>query len=480
MFCFAALANMHTGTMYTNGTDAFPMQSFRNMQYMFVAYIYDLNAILVRAIPFRTDGTMIATFKDILANLNTRGYAPTLNVMDNKCSKAVEAHIRSNNMDIHLVPPHNHRVNAAERAIATFKEHFISALATVNKDCLLQLWDNFLPHVELTLKLLRFSQRDLTKSANKEVNGKFDYNKTLLAPVGIKGLVYEHPTIHASWAPHGTNAYYVGPALKHYRCLRFYMPGTQSYCVADTWRLYPTHCATPTISDTERTLIQATDTLTALGRTVPSSTREGIAQAQAIQQLRNILLPTLQQNVSPPPTPCTPSPREPRPRLAATPETRVPTTSPSPRVLRAVARNIPPPPMPNPTRTPTTSYDPTAPTNVRLVRPIHQRHTQSNNPFTILEDCAPDDEDEDIADNITIQASNQHGGALFSPFIRQMLEPPQHTGHTQPITSPTTRTIHDLQPTNKPTNVPTPRVLKSAQQQPPAQPPTKLPPQQVL
>ncbi len=42
-------------------------------------------------------------------------------------------------MDIHLVPPHNHRVNAAERAITTFKEHFIPGLTTVDKDCPLQL-----------------------------------------------------------------------------------------------------------------------------------------------------------------------------------------------------------------------------------------------------------------------------------------------------------------------------------------------------
>ena len=124
------------------------------MQYVFVAYIYDLNAILVRVMPSKNDGAMIATFKDILVTLNTRGYAPTLNVMYNECSKAVKAHIRSNNMDIHLVPPHNHRVNAAKRAIATFKEHFISALATVDKDCPLQLWDEFLPQVELTLNLL--------------------------------------------------------------------------------------------------------------------------------------------------------------------------------------------------------------------------------------------------------------------------------------------------------------------------------------
>jgi len=307
MFCFAALADMHTGTMYTDGTGAFPVRSFRNMQYVFVAYIYDLNAILVRAMPSKNDGAMIAAFTDILTTLNARGYAPTLNVMDNECSKTVKAHIRSNKMDIHLVPPHNHRVNAAERAIMTFKEHFISALATVDKDCPLQLWNDFLPQVELTLNLLRFLRWDPTKSANKEVNGKFDYNKTPLAPLGTKVLVYEDPAVCASWAPHGTDVYYVGPAPKHYRCMRFYMPGTQRYHVTDTWRHYPTHCATPTISDTEQTIIQATDTLTALGGTVPSTTSESIARSHAIQQLRNILLPSLQENRPAPPSTVTPS-----------------------------------------------------------------------------------------------------------------------------------------------------------------------------
>jgi hypothetical protein len=140
--------------------------------------------------------------------------------------KAIHAHIRSNHMDIHLIPPHNHRVNAAKRVIATFKEHYISALTTVDRNCQLQLWDDFFPQVELTLNLQQFSQWDSKKSANKEVNGKTDYNKTPLAPLGTKGLVYNDPAIRASWAPHGTNAYYFGSALRHYWCLRFYMPGT--------------------------------------------------------------------------------------------------------------------------------------------------------------------------------------------------------------------------------------------------------------
>ena len=46
MFCFAALANSNTGTMYKDLTGAFPVRSFKNMQYVFVAYVYDLNAII--------------------------------------------------------------------------------------------------------------------------------------------------------------------------------------------------------------------------------------------------------------------------------------------------------------------------------------------------------------------------------------------------------------------------------------------------
>jgi hypothetical protein len=58
------------------------------------------------------------------------------------------------NLGGHPLPPHNHQVNAAERAIATFKEHFIAALATVDMHCPLQLWDEFLPQVEITLNML--------------------------------------------------------------------------------------------------------------------------------------------------------------------------------------------------------------------------------------------------------------------------------------------------------------------------------------
>jgi hypothetical protein len=47
----------------------------------------------------------------------------------------VEKYIRSEKINIQLVLPHKHRVNAAERAIITFKENFIDVLATVDMHC---------------------------------------------------------------------------------------------------------------------------------------------------------------------------------------------------------------------------------------------------------------------------------------------------------------------------------------------------------
>ncbi len=197
--------------------------------------------------------------------------------MDNKCCTAVEKYIRSENINIQIVPPHNHRANAAERAIATFKEHFIAALATVDQLCPLQLWDEFLLQVELTLNMLRFSCRNPKISANQEVYGAFDFNKTPLALLGTKALIYDDPTSWASWAPHATDGYYVGPAPHHYRCLRFYISTTQRFHFSDTWLLYPTHCQIPIASQHDLSILAATDLLTALGGNIIISNCEGKA-----------------------------------------------------------------------------------------------------------------------------------------------------------------------------------------------------------
>jgi hypothetical protein len=115
--------------------------------------------------------------------------------MDNECSDGVEKFIWY------------HQANAAKRVIATFKEHSISALATVDMLCPLQLWDEFLPQVELTLNMLCFFWKNPKKSANQEVYSSFDFNKTPLAPLGNIALVYNDPGSPTFWVPHATDGF---------------------------------------------------------------------------------------------------------------------------------------------------------------------------------------------------------------------------------------------------------------------------------
>jgi len=133
--------------------------------------------------PSRTDATMVTAFTEVITTLKTGGYHPALNVMGNECSAAVEKYIRSEQINIQLAPPHNHQVNAAEWDVTTFKEHFIADLAAVDMHCPLHLWDEFLPHVELTLNMLRFSRWNPNRSANQEVYGSFDFNMWARHPI---------------------------------------------------------------------------------------------------------------------------------------------------------------------------------------------------------------------------------------------------------------------------------------------------------
>ncbi len=116
-----------------------------------------------------------------------------------------------------LLKPNNHRVNAAEHAIQTFKAHFISALATTDSHFPLQLWDQLTPQVETTLNMLHSSRIDPSMSAYEAVHGPYNWNHIPLAPPGCKAVIYEAPELRGSWASHGTDAWYVGPSLDHYR-----------------------------------------------------------------------------------------------------------------------------------------------------------------------------------------------------------------------------------------------------------------------
>ena len=82
----------------------------------------------------------------------------------------------------------------------------------------MHLWDKTLPQAELTLNLMRGSRINPKLSAWEQINGRYDFNATPIAPPGIKVLAHLKADQRESWSAHAFEAWYVGPALEHYRC----------------------------------------------------------------------------------------------------------------------------------------------------------------------------------------------------------------------------------------------------------------------
>jgi hypothetical protein len=94
--------------------------------------------------------------------------------MDDQVTKHIKQFLTKEECKLQLVELHNHRVNAAKWAIQTFKDAFIAALVTTNRDFLLQLWDKLMPQVINTLNMLRASHVGPTKSTYKILNSPYN------------------------------------------------------------------------------------------------------------------------------------------------------------------------------------------------------------------------------------------------------------------------------------------------------------------
>ena len=127
--------------------------------------------------------------------LCSRGLTPRTHVLDNECSKVLKENMEEGNEMFQLVPLHLHQQNAAERAIQTFKNHFIAGMVSTHKDFPLHLWCRLFPQAIFTLNLLRPSRINPTLSAHAQLHGLFDFNATTFAPPGTKVIVHKNPTI---------------------------------------------------------------------------------------------------------------------------------------------------------------------------------------------------------------------------------------------------------------------------------------------
>jgi hypothetical protein len=209
LFCYTGHIDKKDGTIYVDLTGEFPIRSIDGMTAIFILYDWTTNAILATPVNDGKSETTIATFEAQIRYLTKRGFKPTLNIIDNVATKIIQDYPDTNNIRIQLVEPHNHRVNAAERAIQTFKNHMIAGLSTCDALFPSLLWDRTVPQAQDSLNMLRTSRAHPKLSAYHILEGAHDFNRVPWAPPGTRATIFNPPETRTSWGPRAIDAWYI-------------------------------------------------------------------------------------------------------------------------------------------------------------------------------------------------------------------------------------------------------------------------------
>ena len=213
----------------------FPVHARSGNIYIMIAYHCNTNLILSEPFSSRKDTHRLFVYNKIMQQLTYNKLIVDLQILDNEASAEYKRYIKTNwNDDYQSVPPHTHRSNTDERAIRTFKAHFLSILAGFAPDFPINLWDLLLPQAELTLNLLRQATLDPSRSAWSYFHGPFNYNTTPIGPLGCDITAHRKIGTRNSWDFRGAAGWYVGVALQHYCCHTIVSKSTRVAQISNT------------------------------------------------------------------------------------------------------------------------------------------------------------------------------------------------------------------------------------------------------
>jgi hypothetical protein len=205
-------------TIYSNKTGRFPQVSSLGNKYIMVIHDVDSNSLWAEALKDNTGGELILGHAQALEQMQKVGIIPNYQVLDNHASAAYKKAISNSDMTYELVPPDNHGHNMAEKAIWTFKDHFVGVLSGCAPTFPLHFWCQLLLQVERQLLLPRQSQLHPNLSAYAHVYGHHNYNKHPFVSIGMEALVHNKPHKCCTYAEHCKKAFVFGTSTEHYQC----------------------------------------------------------------------------------------------------------------------------------------------------------------------------------------------------------------------------------------------------------------------
>eukprot|EP00804_Cyclotella_cryptica_P020425 CCRYP_014405-RA/>CCRYP_014405-RA protein AED:0.11 eAED:0.09 QI:0/-1/0/1/-1/1/1/0/940 len=354
-------------TVYSDQTGQFPHVSSRGYRYQMILYHTDSNSIWVEPTKNRTEGELILARTRALSRMGACGLSPKRQVLDNEASAAYKQAILDSGMTYQLVPPDDHRRNVAEKAIQTWKDHFVAVISGTADKFPLHLWCQLIPHMERQLNLLRQSNANPKISAYAHLYGPHDYNAAPFVPLGMEALVHDKPHRRKTYAQHCSRGWIIGTSTEHYRCWKIWSPTTRSTRIAATVFFKHKYLTNPSVTPTDA-LIAAAANLAHIIKHNAKAQHVGTKNLQDLQRLQQLFSDAAKQ----PPVPATASApaviHAPPPRVQT--QTPIPTAWPRPSTSHVISddedsddetappprvptrRPVPSPPYQQPTTTP--------------------------------------------------------------------------------------------------------------------------------
>ena len=221
----------------TNASDAtgrFPFPTRSGYNYLLVSTMNGY--VHLELMTSRNKKEYLRVYKATYDFYESHRKKPTNQRLDNETSFALEDFLRMEQVDVQFAPPGIHRQNPAERAIRHVKNTLIAMCTTADPAFPAEnLFEDAIPQAEIVLNILRPWHPDRTINAWTGMhNQPYDHMARPLSIYGMKVVVHDKPGTRGTWAAYGTDGFYVGPAMRHYRNYRCYMPATRSIRISDT------------------------------------------------------------------------------------------------------------------------------------------------------------------------------------------------------------------------------------------------------
>ena len=284
----------------SDATGRFPIATKSGYEYILVSTF--CGYVHLQLLQARSKGEYVRAYKLMYDYYDQYGHKPTIQRLDNESSTDLETFLRVCQVDTQFVPPGIHRQNPSERAIRHTKNCIIAMCITADRSIPAHiLFEEVVPQAEIVLNQLRPWAKNAKLNAWTGFRGKeYDHLAHPMAIFGMKVVIHEKPHVRASWAPHGKDGFYLGPALSHYRAWRVYVSETGGTRVSDTLAWFPEPYRMPGHSPLEQLnaaindLHQAVLSLTQEDKRLLQSVSPVFSStmSSSVQQLRRLFQPS--------------------------------------------------------------------------------------------------------------------------------------------------------------------------------------------